>query len=294
MGQSVDTVVLLTTWNRPSLLRRALRQIEGEVKRIGARLVISDDGSSDAETRDLLARAHDHGADVLTRPELGDVDVRLEEVVHAPPRDAMRTVATSPEGCELIAFHARSGGNTAELRRGLAALWRARLWDAHVSTQKNNLRGFRHVLASYPEAQWIVKVDDDVILHDGAFEVMRATWQRAEREGHDVLAVSGIRTVNEMLRGRFDGYGVTTGVCNVAVLYRRVDWQRLFVASTDEEVIDKGFDLVFAWDYAPRYRPGAVAICVLPSLVYHAGRNGVNTRNADVNCDFVGELNSSA
>jgi glycosyltransferase involved in cell wall biosynthesis len=293
MCQSVDTVVLLTTWNRPSLLRDALRQIEREVKRIGARLVISDDGSSDGETRDLLARARDHGADVLTRPELGDVDVRLEEAVHTPPRDAIRTVATSPEGCELIALHARSGGDPPELHRALLALWKARLWDAHVSTQKNNLRGFRHVLASYPEARWIVKVDDDAILHDGAFEVMRATWQRAEREGHDVLAVSGIRTVYEKLRDRFDGYGVTTGVCNVAVLYRRVDWQRLLIAVTDEEVIDKGFDLVFTWDYAPQYRPGAVAICVLPSLVYHAGHNGVNTRGVDVNCDFIGELNSS-
>jgi glycosyltransferase involved in cell wall biosynthesis len=284
--RDADVVVLLTTWNRSSLLRRSLPQIQRETARIGARLVVSDDRSSDHEVLTLLATARDAGVDVIERPPHDHADCRVDELVHAAPREAVRRLVTSPEGAELISRCARRGDGSAAVREALRALWDARRGDAYASTQENNLLGFRHVLANYPRAAWILKVDDDVILRDGAFEHMLATWDRAEQAGHDILAVSGLRTVNEALRHEFTGYGVTVGVCNVAVLYRRVDWERFLRAIPERKVIEKGFDLAFAWDYGPRYRPGAVAICVMPSVVYHAGDNGVNVRNADVNCDF--------
>jgi glycosyltransferase involved in cell wall biosynthesis len=281
-----DVVVLLTTWNRSSLLRRSLPQIRREAARIGASLVVSDDRSSEHEVLRLLADARDAGADVIERPPHDHPDGRVDELVHGAPREAVHRLVTSPEGAALISRCARRGDGSATVRKGLRALWDARRGDAYTSTQENNLLGFRHVLANYPRAAWILKVDDDVILRDGAFELMLATWERAEQAGHDILAVSGIRTVNEALRHECAGYGITVGVCNVAVLYRRVDWERFLLAIPERQVIEKGFDLAFVWDYGPRYRSGAVAICVTPSVVYHAGHNGVNVRNTDVNCDF--------
>jgi glycosyltransferase involved in cell wall biosynthesis len=281
-----DVVVLLTTWNRSSLLRESLPQVRREAGRIGARLVIADDRSSDDEALRLLADAREAGADVIERPRSDKTDARVDALVHAAPREALRRLVMSPEGAELISRCALSGDDQATLTRGLHALWADRRNDAYVSTQENNLFGIRHVMVSYPRASWIVKVDDDVILRDGAFELMLATWDRAERHGHNPLAVSGLRTVNEALKKAFVGYGITRGICNVAVLYRRVDWERCLLVIPDRHLVEKGFDNTFAWDYGPRYRPGAVAICVSPSVVYHAGHNGVTVRNRDLNCDW--------
>lgn len=60
-------VVLLTTWNRPNLLRQSLPQIMEQASSIGADLVISDDQSSDTETLTLLAEAENSGAVVIRR-----------------------------------------------------------------------------------------------------------------------------------------------------------------------------------------------------------------------------------
>ena len=289
MAHSVDTVVLLTTWNRPSLLRQSLPQIEREAARIGARLVIVDDRSSDEDTLRLLDRARANGAELLVSPGRRQTDPHLDRLVHAPARQVLRTLALSQEGTELISRCALRGGDTAELQRDLWALLNDRLHKTFRSTQNNNLFGFRHVLANYAQARWILKVDDDVVLRGGAFELMLSTWLTAQRAGHDVLAVSGIRTVNELLMRDLGSYGITAGVCSVAVLYRRADWARLLMTIPERRIRANGFDLAFAHDYAPRYRPGAVPICVIPSAVFHTGRNGLNVRDTDVNCDYAGD-----
>jgi hypothetical protein len=119
---------------------------------------------------------------------------------------------------------------------------------------------------------------------------MGATWERAERDGHDVLAVAGIRTVNEPATATFDGYSITRGICNVAVLYRRADWEAMLELVPESRILSDGFDLAFVEGYAPLARPGAVAICVTPSVAYHAGRSGLHVRGEDVNTDFAGSL----
>lgn len=61
------SVVLLTTWNRPNLLRQSLPQILEEASRINSDLIISDDQSDNEETKSLLAWAKDKGAKVIQR-----------------------------------------------------------------------------------------------------------------------------------------------------------------------------------------------------------------------------------
>jgi glycosyltransferase involved in cell wall biosynthesis len=288
MDYHADTVVLLTTWDRPALLRQSLPQIVQETNRIGAQLVICDDRSSDEETLGLLQSARDRGANVIRNPSVRHADPTLDGVIHGDPTDALRRLATSSPGVELISRYTRCGYGADAVRRALVELWTRRLGDAHVSAQNNNLFGLRHVLTRYPSAVRILKIDDDVAMQTGAFDRMLQTWSQAESDEHDVFAVAGLRTVNELTTARFSGYAITRGVCNVAVLYRRVDWDRFFQTVPDWLVIRKGFDLAFAWHYAPLYRPGAVAVCVTPSVAYHTGRNGLHVRDADLNCEYGG------
>jgi hypothetical protein len=292
MPSHAETVVLLTTWNRPALLRQSLPLIEREAARIGASLVICDDQSADPETLDLLHSAKARGADLIRRPYERSGYGALEESVHLRPKDALRRLVGSPAGADIVRQGAQTGRGGQVVARKVFELWEHQLGAAHVSAQRNNLFGFRHVLANHPGARFILKVDDDVVLAPGAFEMMLAVWDRASQDAHDVLAVSGIRTVNERPMARFDGYTITSGVCNVAVLYRRDDWETMLAVTPEPLVIRDGFDLAFAWHYAPRHRPGAVAVSVAPSVVYHTGLNGLHVRNRDLNCEYQGDVSS--
>jgi hypothetical protein len=292
MPSHAETVVLLTTWNRPALLRQSLPQIEREAARIGASLVICDDQSADAETLELLHAASAGGADLIRRRDARSGHGGLEESVHLRPRDALRRLVGSPAGADIVRRSAQNGHGGDAVAKKVFELWERQLGAAHVSAQKNNLFGFRHVLGTHPSARFILKVDDDVVLAQGAFETMLAGWDRASQDAHDVLAVSGIRTVNERSLARFDGYTITSGVCNVAVLYRRVDWETMLAVTSERVAIRDGFDLAFAWHYAPRHRPGAVAVSVAPSVVYHTGLNGLHVRDRDLNCEYPGDVSS--
>jgi hypothetical protein len=292
MPSHAETIVLLTTWNRPALLKQSLPQIECEAARIGASLVICDDQSSDAETLSLLHSASGRGADLIRGRTARSGHSKLEESVHLRPKEALRRLVGSAAGAEIVRRSAQNGHHGDVVIGKMLELWERQLDAAHVSAQRNNLFGFRHVLATHPGARFILKVDDDVVLAPGAFETMLAVWSRASQEAHDVLAVSGIRTVNERSMACFDGYTITAGVCNVAVLYRSGDWERMFAVTPESVAIRDGFDLAFAWHYAPRHRPGAVAVSVAPSVVYHTGLNGLHVRNRDLNCEYSGDVSS--
>jgi hypothetical protein len=292
MPLHAETVVLLTTWNRPALLRQSLPQIEREAASIGAALVICDDQSEDAETLGLLHSASVRGADLIRRRYARGRDSGVEDSVHLHPKDALRRLVGTPAGADIVRRCAQNGRGSDELVRELVGLWERQLGAAHVSAQRNSLFGFRHVLATHPGARFILKVDDDVVLAPGAFETMLAIWDRAAQDAHDVLAVSGIRTVNEQPIAHYDGYTVTSGVCNVAVLYRRADWERMLAVTPQRLAIHDGFDLTFAWHYAPRHRPGAVAVSVAPSVVYHTGLHGLHVRGRDLNCEYDGDVSS--
>jgi hypothetical protein len=289
MPAPTETVVLLTTWNRPALLRQSLPQIEREARSIGARIVIADDQSADPETLALLEGAAGRGAELIRRPYVRE-RVSVDDCVHREPADALRTLLHSPIGAELVRGCAL-GGAPPDAPLGAAnQLLGLYLRRAHVNAQLNNLFGFRHILDRHPSAGRILKVDDDVALAPGAFTAMATTWERAARDGHDVLAVAGIRTVHEPASASFDGYSITRGICNVAVLYRREDWLAMLELIPESRILSDGFDVAFAEGYAPLARPGAVAICVTPSVAYHTGRSGLHVRGEDVNTDFAGSL----
>ncbi len=162
--------------------------------------------------------------------------------------------------------------------------------DPHHCIQKNNLFAFDYVLQAFPDLELILKVDDDVVMIDGAFSHMLATWDRAKTQGLDVLTLSGIRTINEPILQMFDGYAKTSGSCNAAVIYQAADWKIYSQEVAQWIILAEGFDCAFLGRYANQYRPLAMTLSLVPSVVYHTGLTGVHTRGADYNVDYAGSL----
>jgi hypothetical protein len=281
-----EAVVLLTTWNRPNLLGQSLPQIEREAARIGARLVIADDQSGDPETRALLMAAQEHGADLIRRPYARGNPSVADAFIHHERTVALRHLLGSTRGSDIVGEHARNHADKDALSNSVIGLWNQAIATAHENAQRNNLFGFGHVLTEYERAPFILKVDDDVALEEGAFERMLSTWRQAEGDGHDVLTVSGIRTVYQAVMVQMPTYAITRGMCSVAALYRRSDWIDFRERTAESVILREGFDLAFVHSYAPTYRRGAVSVSLTPSAVYHTGFNGLHVRNLDLNCDY--------
>lgn len=241
----MEVTVVMTTYNRPKLLAQSLPQVERETARIGAKLLIADDLSTDSRTIDLLKAAMDRG----------------HEVVHRAP---YREVPEDPH------------------ERNVAA---------HQSIGLNNLFAFNYAIENYP-GEYILKVDDDTFLADGAFEKMIWTQEAAERDGNDVACTSGIRTINEPVIVESMNYIVTFAACNVAVIYRKEDWKIIIGNYSPAHVASDGFDIFFMRTFKPRFRPDSIFICTNPSVVYHTGFTGIHVFGEDINVNFDGEPRS--
>lgn len=283
-------MVLLTTWNRPALLRQSLPQVEREARALGAELVIADDQSSDSETLGLLERARQRGADVICRPGPGREQRVADAYVQHPPRVALARMLRSPLGAAVLRRCVDNGSDRNGLDEALLPVWQEALDDAHLNAQRNHVFGLRHVLDNYGSADWIFKVDDDVFLNDGALRRLLYVWDQATRTEGDVFAVSGLRTVHQLVVEERPTYAVTHGLCHATALYKARDWEAFLEHTPERLILRDGFDNAFTWWYAPRHRPHARTVTVTPSVAYHAGFNGLHVRNLDLNCDYEGRL----
>lgn len=161
---------------------------------------------------------------------------------------------------------------------------------AHALIGLNNLFAFSYILETYEECKLIIKCDDDVVMVPGAFSRMLEMRHKAISDGHDVLMASGLATINEPIIKQFDGYAITDGACNAAVIYTRQDWERFLIEARPGNVAFEGFDAHFLRFYARKYRRGSVCISLTPSLVYHTGYSGTHVLGEDLNRDFAGSL----
>lgn len=234
----VDRVCILTTWNRPNLLRQSLPRIIQECADIGAPLIIADDQSEDTETLNLIAGAEDKGARVITRP------------------------------------YNRTAEDNCDLRRG------------HVLTGRNNMFAFQWVLDNYPDAKYLIKVDDDTFHMQGAFRKLFEAYSNALSDGYKVIHVSGLATVFEPRLADHEGYSVIDKGCNATILYFREDWE-IFLKEAHLGNIDiDGFDCHFMRMYWHKHKRDHVPIAVKPSYVYHTGFTGVHLGGSDINADY--------
>jgi len=96
------TLVLMTTWNRPDLLRRALTDVRREADWIGAELVIADDHSDDARTLSFLAAAAESGATVIRSPETRVSEVSPHHYCQRNNLFAFAWILEHRPDCELI------------------------------------------------------------------------------------------------------------------------------------------------------------------------------------------------
>jgi hypothetical protein len=171
------------------------------------------------------------------------------------------------------------------------------LMDQHMAQGANFLFAMEWLVANYADGelgtQYILKLDDDLVLRPGALELMIRTWMRAEREGVDVLAVSGIRSTYHPLVEQRQGYAITRWVCNVACMYRYSDWKEIIQnadAETYKQILQEGWDNWYLNHYRVEKRPDALGVTVTPSVVYHTCKNSVHLGNQDINVDYVGDL----
>lgn len=77
----MKTISLLTTWNRPKLLKQALEHIERESADFGAQVVIADDQSDNYHTLKLLDEAEKRGVIIIKRPYVREPDTNPHYLV---------------------------------------------------------------------------------------------------------------------------------------------------------------------------------------------------------------------
>lgn len=157
---------------------------------------------------------------------------------------------------------------------------------AHMSIGYNNIFAFKHVVDNY-NSEFILKIDDDTYLADGAFEKMLYTNNVATEDGLDIICTSGIRTINEPVIAETKHYCVTFASCNVGIIYRSNDWKILLGNYKAPVIAIDGFDIFFMRTFKNRFFPNSVFICTNPSVIYHTGFTGVHVFGQNLNVDFV-------
>jgi hypothetical protein len=162
--------------------------------------------------------------------------------------------------------------------------------QAHGLIGLNNLFGFEYVLKNYPSAKFILKCDDDIFVMPGAFRKMCRTWEIAAAAGYDIVMLAGLATRNEPSVVDLDGYSITEGACNAAVLYERNDWEMFLSEAKPGNVMLDGFDCHFMRFYIRKYRRQSVCVSIRPSMVYHTGFTGVHILGDDINKNFAGDI----
>lgn len=171
------------------------------------------------------------------------------------------------------------------------------MYDPHTAMGANFLFAMDWIVRNYADGplgtQFIIKLDDDLVLQPGALELMIRTWMRAEKDGVDVLAVSGIQSVYHPVVKQMDGYSLTRWVCNVACMYRFSDWKEIIENADGEavnQILKQGWDWWYINNYRAKHRPNAIGVTVTPSVVYTTSRNSAHLANEDVNVDYIGDL----
>lgn len=162
--------------------------------------------------------------------------------------------------------------------------------EAHGMIGLNNLFAFEYVLKNYPNAKFILKCDDDIFVLPGAFKKMCLTWEKGAAAGHDIVMLGGLATRNEPSIKEYDGYAVTEGACNAAVLYETKDWRVFLDEAKPGNVMLDGFDCHFMRMYIRKYRRQSVCLSLMPSMVYHTGFSGVHVLGDDINRNFAGKM----
>jgi glycosyltransferase involved in cell wall biosynthesis len=163
--------------------------------------------------------------------------------------------------------------------------------SAHHSIVYNNLAALAYCVEELG-ADFVIKMDDDVALQEGAavrlLSTAEAVLARTGTERVEMLYLSGHRTPEDEGRALIAGLPVSLyGGSHCFILYRgRVlrDWLP-YARSHVEDVATQGFDWhLYRW--AEQARPEFVPMCLVPGVAYHCGNvSGVHVQGGDWNLD---------
>lgn len=161
----------------------------------------------------------------------------------------------------------------------------------HDLTQLNAIFAFKHVLKHYPDVEFILKLDDDIFIDEGTFEVMDKAFIELESQGEDVLGVAGLALKNEpIVEIKTDWYSETSQICNACVLYRARDLMMYFNETPVGNVMSAGWDCGFFRLMKRKYRQMSKVYSLVPSMVFHTGFTGTHTLGDDFNVNYGGDI----
>jgi hypothetical protein len=163
----------------------------------------------------------------------------------------------------------------------------------HASLTENWLFGYAQVLGAYPRATHIWKVGDDIVLAEGAGEMLLESLGRMQGRRYKVACLSGLVPQRDAIKLRRQGYLVTRRARHPCVIYdRRVMAAVVRRRRTDcAGLLHRGIDC-YLWDrLLPEEFPDFVCGCTPKSVVYHCGLQGGAHSGGDVNLTpYVGSL----
>jgi hypothetical protein len=105
------------------------------------------------------------------------------------------------------------------------------------------------------------------------------------KTGNTLLEFSGIRTTAQRIVELHNGFAITHGACNAAVLYATEDWRTAIEHANVSFILQRGFD---TW-MSEEYGSGRPCATLVPSAVYHLGHFGVHGKGDDMNIDYTEE-----
>lgn len=154
---------------------------------------------------------------------------------------------------------------------------------AHLSTGRNFLEGVSWLMERYGTDAAFLKVDDDIVLADGAIHRMVKAWNALEPMSP--VTLSGM--VGPHTRIEAESLCDTVLVdssCSTCCVHRLDLWRDCITEVGVAEIVKAGWDTIFFWGFLHKLHPDKMrCFATRPSLVYHTGHTGVHLIETDHN-----------
>lgn len=131
--------------------------------------------------------------------------------------------------------------------------------DGHQSQVNNIVDGFEFIVRNYPDTDFILKVDDDVVFIPAALERMYLSYLDALACGHRPITAGGMKISLDSDASDFDrGWLITGSVFQAFVLWPMKTIVKLVEVAREEwaKCLGRGWDVFFDEEVLPMMEEG--------------------------------------
>lgn len=157
--------------------------------------------------------------------------------------------------------------------------------NSHFATGFHAVHSFKYILKNYGDFDMMLKLDDDLILSEGAFADMIKAYEQASADGYHVIACSGMQGIYEATayEPKDRDYCLVVTPCAVSCLYPMHDLKTFVENSSVGEIAAAGWDHAYH-EFRNKWHGNAVFANTYPySVAYHTGHSGTHLINQDLN-----------